>query len=170
MALPPNGWPDNGPLHSTRERANHSYANGLSRQVQGQPPPPPEQWASLAGFTDATRIHAQKYIRDPIYAITHRDTDKTRLVLRAYIYPLDFRQRGDQEGRARKTISGLRHQWHRWPEQSSTKSRFLTDIQPRGSSSDAALSALRENRFPRKITLVFSIRYLFCLTILTKIN
>lgn len=70
MALPPNGWPDNGPLHSTRERANHSYANGLSRQVQGQPPPPERGERS---WLDSQTRHA--HARKNIYAAAaHRDT------------------------------------------------------------------------------------------------
>lgn len=45
--------------HSTPlERANHSYANGLSRQVQGQPPPP-KRWASLA--VDSQTRHTYTY-------------------------------------------------------------------------------------------------------------
>lgn len=86
MALPPNGWPDNGPLHSTRESANHSYANGLSRQVQGQPPPP-ERWASPGcRFTDATRIHAQKYTRTVYAAIAHSVTPGQNRASLAGIY------------------------------------------------------------------------------------
>lgn len=91
--------------HSTRERANHSYANGLSRQVQGQPPPPERV---SAASRDSRTWHV--YTRKNIYA--DRRTQRrgqNRASLRAYIYPLDSRRRGDQEGRARKTISGLRH-------------------------------------------------------------
>lgn len=121
-------------------------------------------------WLDSRTRHA--YTRKNVYAAApctrrttaHRDANKTGLVLRAYIYPLDSRRRGDQEGRARKTISGLRHCAAGGQRQSS-RPRQRADsssiLNPADQVPALRFRALRAIPFPRKITLAADVCFFF---------